>query len=103
MGMYRIADLLVQMDVSGRTLQQAKAYEVQSEQPADIVLECDVDEILELNPEHEAVKAMQSAMVGDTQKAKDYAKLLYCQAMLIAELPLEDPMGYTELVCKLMK
>lgn len=51
MGMYRIADLLVQMDVSGRTLQQAKAYEVQSEQPADIVLECDVDEILELNPE----------------------------------------------------
>ena len=50
MSMYRIADLLVQMDLSGRTLQQAKAYEVLSEQPADIVLECDVDEILELNP-----------------------------------------------------
>jgi len=59
--------------------------------------------ILELNGEHEAVKAMQSAMIGDTQKAKDYAALLYAQAQLLADLPLADPMAYTELVCKLMK
>ena len=59
--------------------------------------------ILELNPEHEAVKAMQSAMVGDTQKAKDYATLLYGQALLMADLPLEDPAEFGRLVCKLMK
>lgn len=59
--------------------------------------------ILELNPEHEAVKALQSAMISDTAKAKDYAQLLYCQAQLLADLPLEDPAAYTELVCKLMK
>ena len=59
--------------------------------------------ILELNPEHEAVKAMQSAMVGDTQKAKDYAALLYGQALLMADLPLEDPAEVGKLVCKLMK
>jgi len=59
--------------------------------------------ILELNPDHDAVKAMQAAMVGDTQKAKDYAKLLCAQAQLMADLPLEDPVAYTELVCKLMK
>ena len=59
--------------------------------------------VLELNPEHPAVLAMQSAMVGDTQKAKDYAGLLYAQAQLLADLPLADPMAYTELVCKLMK
>ena len=59
--------------------------------------------ILELNPEHEAVKAMQSAMVGDTQKAKDYATLLYGQALLMADLPLEDPAEFGKLVCKLMK
>ncbi len=59
--------------------------------------------ILEMNPEHDAVKAMQSAVVGDTQKAKDYAQLLYCQAQLMAQLPLEDPAAYTALVCKLMK
>ena len=59
--------------------------------------------ILELNPEHEAVKAMQAAMVGDTQKAKDYASLLYGQALLMADLPLEDPAEFGKLVCKLMK
>ena len=61
------------------------------------------ERILELNPEHEAVQAMQKAMISDTQKAKDYATLLYCQAQLMAQLPLEDPAAYTELVCKLMK
>ena len=59
--------------------------------------------ILELNPEHPAVQAMQAALISDTQKAKDYAKLLCCQAQLLADLPLEDPMAYTELVCRLMK
>ena len=62
-----------------------------------------VGRILELNPDHEAVKALQTAMTSDPLKAKDYAQLLYCQALLMAELPLEDPMAYTELVCKLMK
>ena len=59
--------------------------------------------ILELNPEHEAVKAMEIAMVQDPDKAKDYAKLLYSQALLMADLPLDNPMEYTALVCKLMK
>jgi molecular chaperone HtpG len=59
--------------------------------------------ILELNPEHEAIKAMHTAMAADPIKAADFAKLLYAQAQLLAELPLEDPMAYTELVCKLMK
>jgi len=62
-----------------------------------------VDRILELNPEHEAVKAMQQKMTEDPVLAKDYAVLLCCQAQLMAELPLEDPIAYTELVCRLMK
>ena len=62
-----------------------------------------VGRILELNPDHEAVKAMEKAMTEDTLKAKDYASLLMYQAQLMAELPLEDPYAYTELVCKLMK
>ena len=62
-----------------------------------------VGRILELNAEHEAVQAMQKAMTEDPLKAKDYAQLLCCQAQLMAELPLEDPYAYTELVCKLMK
>ncbi|MGM9668388.1 MAG: molecular chaperone HtpG [Faecousia sp.] len=62
-----------------------------------------VGRILELNPEHEAVKAMQSAMTSDPVKAKDYAELLYSQAVLMAELPLEDPVAFTDLVWKLMR
>ena len=61
------------------------------------------ERILELNPEHEAVKALQKAMIEDTAKAKDYAQLLHCQAQLLADLPLDDPTAYTALVCKLMK
>ena len=59
--------------------------------------------ILELNMEHDAVRAMLSAMTAEPQKARDYANLLLCQAQLMAQLPLEDPAAYTELVCKLMK
>jgi len=62
-----------------------------------------VGRILELNADHEAVQAMQKAMTEDPLKAKDYAQLLCYQAQLMAELPLEDPYAYTELVCKLMK
>ena len=62
-----------------------------------------VGRILELNADHDAVKAMQKAMVEDTLKAKDYAQLLCYQAQLMADLPIEDPVAYTQLVCKLMK
>ena len=62
-----------------------------------------VGRVLELNPEHEAVQAMQKAMIEDPEKAKDYAKLLCYQAQLMAELPLDDSYAYTELVCRLMK
>ena len=62
-----------------------------------------VGRVLELNAEHEAVKAMVAAMPVDPMKAKDYAQLLMYQAQLMAQLPIEDPVAYTELVCKLMK
>ena len=39
----------------------------------------------------------------DAKKAKDYANLLYNQALLMAQLPIEDPVAYTKLVCSLMK
>ena len=61
-----------------------------------------VGRILELNPDHAAVQALQSAMAEDPYKAKDYAELLMYQAQLMADLPIEDPVAYTQLVCKLM-
>ena len=63
----------------------------------------DSEKILELNPEHEAVQVLQRTMTADPVLAKDYAQLLYHQALLMAELPIPDPAAYTELVCRLMK
>ena len=62
-----------------------------------------VGRILELNEEHEAVKAMQLAIGTEPEKAERYAKLLYAQACLMADLSVEDPVEYTKLVCSLMK
>ena len=62
-----------------------------------------VGRILELNPEHSAVQALQRAMTEDPVIAKDYALLLMYQAQLMADLPIDDPAAYTELVCKLMR
>ena len=61
------------------------------------------EKILELNPEHEAVQILEKTMATDPVLAKDYAAILYAQALLMAELPLPDPAAYTELVCRLMK
>ncbi len=62
-----------------------------------------VGRILELNPEHDAVKALSAAMTADPLKARDYAQVLMYQAQLMADLPIDDPAEYTDLICKLMK
>ena len=61
------------------------------------------ERILELNVDHPAFQVLEDAVTADPEKAKKYAELLYAQALLIAGLPLEDPSGYTDLVCGLMK
>lgn len=59
--------------------------------------------ILELNADHEVFKALSAAVDNDPEKAGKYAKLLFSQALLIADLPLDNPTEYTDLVCELMK
>ncbi len=60
------------------------------------------DRILELNVEHPAFQALETAITADPEKARTYAALLYSQALLIAGLPLDDPSGYADMVCGLM-
>ena len=59
--------------------------------------------ILEINADHPAFTALKNAMDNDREKAETYAKLLFAQALLIADLPLDNPTEYTDLVCSLMK
>lgn len=58
--------------------------------------------VLELNLAHNAVKTMEGLVQTDIDKAKKYAEVLYCQALLIAGLPIENPSEYTDLVCSLI-
>ncbi|MCD8367759.1 MAG: molecular chaperone HtpG [Clostridiales bacterium] len=60
------------------------------------------ERVLEVNPDAPVFQALKDAIASDEEKAKKYAELLYDQALLIAELPLEDPAGYSDLVCSLM-
>ncbi|MBQ7872290.1 MAG: molecular chaperone HtpG [Oscillospiraceae bacterium] len=59
--------------------------------------------VLEINPGHPAIAALSAHAESDPELAKKYAELLYCQGLLMAGLPLEDPTAYTDLVCELMK
>ena len=59
--------------------------------------------VMELNADHAAFAALKNAYENDKEKAETYAKLLYAQALLIADLPIEDPSAYTDLVCSLMQ
>ena len=57
--------------------------------------------VLELNGSHPAFAALQSAFAADKDKAARLTKILLAQAKLIADIPLDDPADYTELVCGL--
>jgi len=59
--------------------------------------------ILELNSEHPMFAKLQVAVAQDPEKAKKYAKILYDQALLMADLPIDNPTEYTDLICSLME
>jgi molecular chaperone HtpG len=60
------------------------------------------ERVLELNADSGAFAALRDAVENDKEKAAKYVELLYAQALLIADLPLEDPARYSQLVCELM-
>ena len=58
--------------------------------------------ILEINPNHQIFTALQSVFDKDKEKIKDYASLLYDQALLIEGFSIDDPVGFSNKVCDLM-
>lgn len=61
------------------------------------------DKVLEINPNHEVFQALTAAQTNDPEKFSLYTKLLYDQALLIEGLPVEDPVEYTNNICKIMR
>ncbi|MFZ7104190.1 MAG: molecular chaperone HtpG [Peptococcaceae bacterium] len=60
------------------------------------------DKILEINTNHDIFKALQGAYQNDQEKLGLLTDLLYNQALLIEGLPLNDPVAFTNNICKLI-
>lgn len=60
------------------------------------------EKVLEINGNHKIFEALKSKYAADKDIVSDYAKLLYNQALLIEGLPVEDPIEFSNLICKLM-
>ena len=58
--------------------------------------------ILEINPNHQIFVALQTVFEKDKDKIKDYASLLYDQALLIEGFSIDDPVEFSNKVCQLM-
>lgn len=60
------------------------------------------DKILEINVHHDVFKSLKEAFEHDKEKFSLYTNLLYSQALLIEGLPVQDPVAFTNDICKIM-
>ncbi len=60
------------------------------------------EKVLEINANHEVFEALKESFAGDKDKLTLYTHLLYNQALLIEGLPIEDPVEFTNNICKIM-
>lgn len=60
------------------------------------------EKILEINTSHNVFNSLKAAFENDKDKLALYTNLLYNQALLIEGLPVQDPVEFTNDICKIM-
>jgi molecular chaperone HtpG len=60
------------------------------------------EKVLEINANHEVFESLKTAFEQDKEKVDLYTKLLYNQALLIEGLPIQDPVEFTNDICRVM-
>jgi molecular chaperone HtpG len=60
------------------------------------------DKVLEINIHHDVFQSLKDAYTKDKEKLNLYTNLLYTQALLIEGLPIDDPVEFTNDICKIM-
>ncbi|MDQ0856912.1 molecular chaperone HtpG [Bacillus sp. V2I10] len=60
------------------------------------------EKILEINRNHEVFASLKDSFEKDKEKLALYTNLLFNQALLIEGLPIEDPVEFTNDICKIM-
>jgi molecular chaperone HtpG len=61
------------------------------------------DRILEINADHPVLKALGKIYESDKKQVAQVADILYNQALLMEGLPIEDPVAFSNAVCKLIE
>lgn len=61
------------------------------------------DKILEININHEVFDSLKQAFENDQEKLALYTNLLYNQALLIEGLTINDPVEFSNDICKIMR
>ncbi|MCL1896633.1 MAG: molecular chaperone HtpG [Clostridiales bacterium] len=61
------------------------------------------ERILEINADHPVLKALGKLYESDRKQIAQYAGILYDQALLMEGLPIEDPVAFSNAVCKLIE
>ena len=59
--------------------------------------------ILEINPNHDIFKVLQNVYEKSPDELNEYTDILYQQAMLIEGFTLDDPVEFSNRICRLMK
>ncbi len=60
------------------------------------------EKVLEINVNHDIYQSLKAAFEHDKEKLTLYTNLLYNQALLIEGLPINDPVEFTNDICKIM-
>jgi molecular chaperone HtpG len=60
------------------------------------------DKVLEINVNHAVFESLKDSYEKDKEKLNLYTALLYNQALLIEGLPIQDPVEFTNDICKIM-
>ncbi len=60
------------------------------------------EKVLEINEDHDVFKALKDAYKNDEEKFTLFTKLLYNQALLIEGLSVDNPVEFSNDICKLM-
>lgn len=62
----------------------------------------EANKVLEINAAHPIFEKLTKLYDSDQDKLKEYCDMLYTQAMLIEGMPIEDPVAFSNQVCRLM-
>jgi molecular chaperone HtpG len=84
----------------GMSFEMEKYFETLCRKTGEQVIRA--QRILEFNPDHKVLSELEKEIEAHPEKAAKLVQVLYYQALLTAELTIDDPKEYSDLVCELI-